>query len=374
MKRLLVLLLAVMMLLSLAACAPKNGAAPEKKEESKVEKKADETKAEESKAEEKTEEKTEKKAEEPKKENADETKAEAKDEKEAKSYKLGFILGSREHVFYNKIEEGIKAAAKELGVEAVVLESNLDGAIASQRIEDLVVDKCDAISLSVNDPSGSTPAIVAADKDGVPMFAFDCTSSETDVIKCFVGTDNFEGGVAGANYMVKYLEDNGKLEGATVGIIGYPEPQSCIDREKGWFSVIDKIKDEKKLKVVNIGNYKGDASTAESLMNDALTQNPDMTAIFTVGDPACVGALAAIKASGASTVMVGFDANPEAHEAILDKDNGKIWIADVAQDPVTIGKKICEEMVNYLKNGKVDEQTILIKPFIVDKENATVSK
>lgn len=56
---------------------------------------------------------------------------------EGKKLKLGFILGSREHAFYCSIEDGIKAAADELGFEAVVLESDLKGDIASQRIEDL---------------------------------------------------------------------------------------------------------------------------------------------------------------------------------------------------------------------------------------------
>ncbi len=301
---------------------------------------------------------------------AEDTGGEPKPGKDVKDLKLGFILGSREHAFYNQIEDGINAAAKDMGFQAVVLESNLDGAIASERIETLVVDGCDAISLSVNDPSGSTPAINAADLEGVPMFAFDCTSTETDVIKSFVGTDNYEGGVVGAKYMMDYLINNDLAKDATVGIITYPEPQSCIDREAGWYSVIDGFKDEYNLKVVDIGNYKGDASTAEGLMNDALTQYPDMKAIFTVGDPACVGALAAIKATGASTIMVGFDANPEAHEAILDPENGKIWIADVAQDPYNIGYKIAEQMVKYLTEGKVDDQTILIAPFIVDITNA----
>jgi len=290
--------------------------------------------------------------------------------KDVSDLKLGFILGSREHAFYCSIEDGINAAAKDMGFEAVVLESDLDGAIASERIETLTVDGCDAISLSVNDPTGCTPAIEAADAEGVPMFAFDCTSSETDVIKCFVGTNNKQGGVVGGQATIKYLEDHGLTNGATIGIIGYPEPQSCIDREEGWYSVVNEYKDKYKLNIVNIGNYKGDASTAESLMNDALTQYPDMAVIFTVGDPACVGALAAIKAAGASTVMIGFDANPEAHEAILDPENGKIWIADVAQDPYKIGYSIAEQMVKYLTTGKVDQQTILIDPYLVDASNA----
>lgn len=290
--------------------------------------------------------------------------------KTAADLKLGFILGSREHAFYCNIENGILAAAKDLGFEAVVLESDLNGAIASERIETLVVDGCDAISLSVNDPTASTPAIVAADAEGVPMFAFDCTSSETDVIKCFVGTDNYQGGVVGGEATIKYLEDNGLTDGATIGIIGYPEPQSCIDRENGWMDTVKPFAEKYNLNIVNIGNYKGDASTAESLMSDALMSYPEMACIFTVGDPACVGALAAIKNAGSSCAMIGFDANPEAHEAILDEVNGKIWIADVAQDPYKIGYDIATEMVSYCTNGTVTAAVSLVAPFLVDASNA----
>ena len=257
-----------------------------------------------------------------------------------------------------------------MGFEAVVLESDLNGAIASERIEGLVVEECDAISLSVNDPTASTPAIVAADADGVPMFAFDCTSTETDVIKSFVGTDNYQGGVVGGEATIKFLEDNGLTDGATIGIIGYPEPQSCIDREAGWMDTVKAFEEKYNLTIVNLGNYKGDASTAESLMNDALISYPELSCIFTVGDPACVGALAAIKNAGSSCAMIGFDANPEAHEAILDPVNGKIWFADVAQDPYQIGYKIAQEMVSYCVDGTVSAETILVAPYLVDASNA----
>ena len=293
--------------------------------------------------------------------------AEAKD---VKDLKLGFILGSREHAFYLMIEKGINAAAADMGFTAVVDESDLQGAIATERIETMVVDGMDAISLACNEPAACTNAIEAADAAGVPMFTFDCTSTETDVIKCFVGTDNYQGGVVGGEATIAWLDKLGLKEGATVGIIGYPEPQSCIDRENGWMEVMNAKKDEYKLNIVNIGNYVGQADKAQQLMEDALTSYPDMAVIFTVGDPACIGALAAIKGQGASTKMIGFDANPEAHEAILDEVDGQIWVGDVAQDPYQIGYKIAEEMVKYMTEGTVDQQTILIAPYLVDASNA----
>jgi len=185
-----------------------------------------------------------------------------------------------------------------------------------------------------------------------------------------VGTDNYQGGVVGGEACIAVLDELGLKEGATVGIIGYPEPQSCIDRENGWMEVMNAKKDEYKLNIVNIGNYEGDAGKAQELMEAALTANPEMAVIFTVGDPACIGALAAIKTAGASTKMIGFDANPEAHEAILDPEDGKIWVGDVAQDPYQIGYQIATEMVKYLTEGSVDQQTILIAPYLVDASNA----
>ncbi|MBQ6774378.1 MAG: substrate-binding domain-containing protein [Synergistaceae bacterium] len=294
--------------------------------------------------------------------------------KDVKDLKLGFILGSREHAFYLEIEKGILAAAKDMGFTAVVLESELSGALATERIESLVVDGMDAISLACNEPAACTNAIEAANAEGVPMFTFDCTSELTKVIKCFVGTDNYQGGVVGGEATIAQLDKLGLKSGATVGIIGYPEPQSCIDRENGWMSVMNAKKDEYKLNVVNIGNYQGQADIAQNLMSDALISYPDMAVVFTVGDPACIGALAAIKAAGATTKMIGFDANPEAHHAILDPTDGKYWVADVAQNPFKIGYTIAEEMVKYLTKGSVEKPVILIAPYLVDASNAVAGK
>lgn len=299
-----------------------------------------------------------------------ESAASSAETKNASDLKLGFILGSREHAFYLSIEEGINAAAAEMGFEAVVLESELSGAVASERIETLVVDKCDAISLACNEPAGVTNAIETADAEGVPMFTFDCTTELTTVIKSFVGTDNYQGGVVGGEETLALLDESGKTSGATVGVIGYPEPQSCIDRENGWMSVMEEAKEKYGLTIVNIGNYEGQADKAQNLMSDALITYPTMDIVFTVGDPACIGAMAAIKAAGAETKMIGFDANPEAREAIVDAENGKIWVADVAQDPYQIGYKIAEQMVQYLTEGTVESETILIAPYLVDASNA----
>jgi ribose transport system substrate-binding protein len=293
---------------------------------------------------------------------------------ENERFTLGFILGSREHMFYVLVEQGILAAAEELGFTPIVLESNLSGAIASERIQQLVVENVDAISLAVNEPAASNVAIEAAHAEGMPMFVFDARTDLTDVIICFVGTDNYEGGVLGGQVTIQTLRDLGLTGGggATIGIIAYPEPQSTIDREAGWYAYVRQFEEQYNLTIVNIGNYRGQADIAMNQMSDALIMHPDMAVIFTVGSPASVGALAAIKSAGASTKIIGFDANPEAHAAILDPVDGAYWIADIAQDPIAIGRGIAQQKMLYLTEGRVDAAEILISPFVVDASNAVM--
>ena len=277
--------------------------------------------------------------------------------------KVGFIVGSREHVFYTLIEKGINAAAKELGIEAVVLDGNLDGNVTSDHINNLVAEGCKAVALSCNDPGGTTPAMEAADREGVPVFTFDCTSTQTNVVKSFVGTDNVEGGRLGGRETVRLAS-----AGAKIGIINYDEPQSCIDRRTGWEEIVKAS--DKNFNIIEVGNYVGDASKAEQLMTDALTQNPDIEVVFTVGDPAAAGALAAVKAAGASTKIIGYDGNPESKAAMLDPENGKFWVSEISQNPDAIGRQITEQISKYLKTGKVDSEVIMISPYIITKENA----
>jgi ribose transport system substrate-binding protein len=282
--------------------------------------------------------------------------------KDSGQTRVGFIVGSREHVFYTLIEQGIKDEAQKLGIQAIVLDGNLDGNVTSDHINNLVAQGVKAIALSVNDPGGTTPAIEAANRAGVPVFTFDCTSTTTNVIKAFVGTDNVEGGRLGGRETVR-LANNGEK----VGLINFDEPQSCIDRRVGWEEIVKAS--NKNLRIIEVGNYRGDAAIAEQLMTDALTAHPDMSAVFCVGDPAAAGALAAIKIAGVSTKIIGFDGNPEAKAAIKDTTNGRFWVSEISQNPIAIGTQITQKIKTFLDTGSVAPQVTMIAPYIITIAN-----
>ncbi|MCF0134640.1 MAG: substrate-binding domain-containing protein [Blautia sp.] len=280
---------------------------------------------------------------------------------EGETYKCGFIVGSFEHVFYNLIADGIKAEAEAVGIEATVLDAELDANIASDKIQNLSADGNVAIALACNDAAGVKPAIENADAEGIAMFTFDCTT-DSEAINCFVGTDNYEGGKLGGQELLRLTED-----GDTVAIIGYPTASSCLDRENGAVEVLEA---DGNRTILTGYNYEGDANKAQEIMENILTSNPDVAAVFCVGDPAASGALASIKSNASDCLIIGFDGNPEAKEAILDEENGKWWVSEISQNPAEIGTQIVDQMYKFLSEGTVDSKEIYIAPYIITAENA----
>ncbi|MDR0663694.1 MAG: substrate-binding domain-containing protein, partial [Spirochaetaceae bacterium] len=156
---------------------------------------------------------------------------------------VGFIVGSRQHVFYTLIEKGIKEAAPANGINAIVMDGDLDGNVTSDHINNFVTEGVNAIALSANDPGGTTPAIRNAVTSKVPVFTFDCTIADASLITSFVGTDNVEGGRLGGRETVRLA-----APGAKVGLINFDNPQSCLDRRAGWEEVVKAS--DKNLKII----------------------------------------------------------------------------------------------------------------------------
>lgn len=283
-------------------------------------------------------------------------------EKAKKPYEIGVIILSREHVFFNLIEDAMEQKARDMGINLICVDGQLDSNIQYNQVQDFITQQVDAIVIAPFSNAGSAPAIKLADDAGIPIFTMDASSDGQP--KSHVGTNNLEGGRIAGQCAIKTL--NGK---GTAAVITMESSPTCKDRENGFVEVVSK---EPGIEIVAISDYMGDANKAAAVTQDFLTNHPDLDIIFATGDPAAIGAMSSIKASGKNTRVIGYDGNPEAIAAIKDSVDGKLWIADVAQDPAGIGRKSIEVVVEYLENGKVDP-LFYIDPYLIDldyiKEN-----
>lgn len=272
---------------------------------------------------------------------------------------VGVSLLNNAHVFYNNIEAALKEKANELNVELIIQDAAGDANKQLSQVQDFITQKVDAIILCPTNSAGSKSMVELADEVGIPVFTMD-VASDGEVVT-HVSTDNYMGGKLAAEYMVNSVLTD---KAGEVAVITYSEIEGCVEREKGFTEWIEKNAPD--ISVVDIQNYSGDQGKAADVMQNMLLKHSNLNAVFCVGDPAAVGAISSIDAVGADVKVIGFDGNPEGIEAILSGGN---WVADVAQDPASIGERTLEAVRAHLAGEEVDK-LIPISPMIIDALNA----
>ena len=106
------------------------------------------------------------------------------------------------------------------------------------------------------------------------------------------------------------------------------------------------------IEVVAEGVANWEADQGYTVMEDFLTANPDIQAVFAEADRMALGASQAAAAAGKEDIIiVGLDGIVDALRAVED---GTL-AADVAQRPDLMGEFAVEYGLQYLQTGEIDE-------------------
>ncbi len=264
---------------------------------------------------------------------------------------IGVSLLTRTHPFYQDLEQGLRDAAAERGYEVLVQAGEFDVARQKDQLAEFLVRKVDAIIVCPCDSRSIGTSIAAANAAGVPVFTADiAVLAEGVTVACHVASDNVAGGRLAADAVAAALGGRG-----AVAIIDHPEVESVIQRVAGFEAQLAEKHPEVKVVAKLTGRGMKDAAfrTAE----DILQAHPGVNAIFGINDDSALGALAAVEKAGKAgqVVIVGFDAVPEARQAIAA---GKIH-ADVVQQPKEIGRRTIAVLADYLAGGQVPPQVLI---------------
>lgn len=275
---------------------------------------------------------------------------------EKKQYYVGVTLLTRD-VFYQQLEAGLREEAEASGIKLMIQSAEKDLHVQTAQIENFIVQRVDALVICPVDSVGVGAAIERANRKGIPVFTADIRSEGGRVV-CHIASNNYQGGVLAGEYLAKLLGKEGE-----VGIIDHPEVASVQERVRGFK---DATKRYPKMKIVDQPSAQGDRDRAMVVMQNMLLAHPNLKGVFAINDNCALGALAALEAARREdVVIVGFDATPEAQQAI--KKGGALK-ADVIQYPTRIGKTTIQTIVKYLSGQEVPQE-IPIDTGIVDKES-----
>lgn len=261
--------------------------------------------------------------------------------------------------FWAAVEKGAKEKAAEMGIDLVVLspprESDVQAQIA--QVEDQLVKNIDGLALAPTDPNALGPIVDQAIAAGVGVVFVDTKGINDGVT--FIGTNNEEGAKIAADFICDQI-DEGSDVAILQGIITQSTGKARADGAKAGLTGCG-------LNVVAEQPADWDTAKAQAAMENILTGNPGLKAVFASNDNMALGAVEALKSAGMldQVMVVGFDANPNAAESILAGE----MTASVAQNPYNMGALGVENALK-VKMGDEIEPVIDTGTILVTKDNA----
>lgn len=362
-KRITALLLAVMMVLSLAACAKTADPAPTPDAEKPVEatttapeKAPDTTPAEDA--------------------SAEDPSAEAVPAELSYDFKAGYtVLGNATNFFVN-VNNGIEATCKEKGIELGWTINDRDASKMKTAIDTYVMQGADIIiDFTVLAETGSAIAAELREK-GIPMISVDCVYDNA----YFFGVNNAGCGEACGEYAEEWIDANweSKLDAVQV-LYNESSGETVLQRVKCGADLLitDGYITDEKVTYTNInssGATTTDVSYVRSLVVDYLTAHPNDKHILILAqtDEQATAANAAVMSSNrVDDVIIVSNNCDDAVVAMLQKQEGAI-IGTLNYNSAGYGEQIidaCARILQAEKNGEELDQHFYNKVYMVNRDN-----
>lgn len=229
-------------------------------------------------------------------------------------------------------------------------------------LEQIIAKKPAGIAITCINPDALEAPINKAVNLGIPVVTFDADSPKSGRYS-FLGTGNEYAGTIAAQALAEQIGP----EGGDVGIITLPSQQNHEERVAGFKKTLETRYSN--IKVVQIGNCKGDQTESAKLVSGLLQAHPNIKGIFCSEATAGVGAAAAVKEANkiGQVKIVSFDTD----RGTLDAIKSGIISASIAQGTYIMGYQsmnflfqIKHDLINPVKAWK--EKGIKPLPTFVD--------
>lgn len=267
---------------------------------------------------------------------------------------IGMTQINQTAAFFTQMNEGAQEAADAAGCELQIANANNDSAKQNSDIENFVTQNVTGLIVVAIDVNGVLPAVAQASSQGIRTVAIDA-ELEDGAVDTFVGVDNEAAGAQAGQWVI----DEGLAEGASYGVVDARSSFIQNQREDSFREAVDAA-GATFTQAVDGENVQEQAATAAQ---DLVTAQPDIDFVYTTGEPATVGAVAALDPEG-DTKVIGWDLTAEVISGI---DSGLVT-AVVQQDPRQEGIEAVNELAAILE-GSEPAGVIDVPIAIVTAEN-----
>jgi ABC-type sugar transport system substrate-binding protein len=274
-------------------------------------------------------------------------------------FKVGVSLASPTIPLYVGMAEGMRAKAKELGMELSFTDANEDPVQQLNDIQDLLAQNLDGLLVSPIDAEAAVPAYEDAQAADVTVMSI-ARNTDPKVEDSFIGAPWGKYGEQIAEWTCE--ETGGKGE---IAMIKGPAGASFVeDMSKAYKDYMEsECPGMKVVFEVNAAPLTKDQGLQAA--QDALSGHRNVRAIFANNDDLAAGAVQALEERGLDDVTVtGFDGTPGGVDLVR---GGQLGMT-IALRPFQWGALGVETMQKALRGEKVPK-LVEIETMLIDEEN-----
>src|SRR5438477_2190130 len=254
-----------------------------------------------------------------------------------KKIKIGFLPGVVDP-FYQVMQLGVEAAAKNLGIEIITQVPPTWGVAAQTPILDAMIARGDLTYLVIapTDKDQMVGPLKAAVDAGIKVITVDTFLGDGDYVKgpvtfpiSYIGSDNVEGGRISARGLAKAIGGKGTVYINSTN----PNVSSVEGREKGFKEVMEK--EFTGIKVLGPDYNLDDMNKAQQQTAAVLEREPDLAGVFGTNVFSAQGAGTAVVNAGLGghVQVVAYDAT----KAAIELMNSGVVTLVLAQKPFDMG-------------------------------------
>jgi ribose transport system substrate-binding protein len=291
-----------------------------------------------------------------------------------KVLKLELISKGETAQFWQAVKKGAEDQAAKMGAtvhfQGPATETMIDKQL--EMLDAAIATKPDAIGYAALGTTESCSHLAAANTAKIPVYMFDTaakcagtlgTASTTALGVAY--TNSLAAGALAADKMGALVGGKGK-----VFVLGHSQTnQTGIDRRDGFINEMKK----KFPKVVLLPTQYaegGDAQKAADVVTTVLVANKDLKGVYATNEGTAIGAGQAFKAAKINkgkVKLIGFDSGSQ---QIANIKSG-LQTGAITQNPIGIGAKTVEALVNYVRKGTVPKPIIDTGFYYYDKTSIT---
>jgi fructose transport system substrate-binding protein len=260
---------------------------------------------------------------------------------------VGLITKTETNPFFVKMKEGADKEAAAKGARLMSAAGKFDGDNQSQvtAIENMITAGVKGILITPSDTKAIVPSIKKARDAGVLVIALDTPTEPQDATDALFATDNKQAGVLIGKYAKASL--GGKpariatldlAPGISVGVL----------RHDGFLEGFGVQNTDPQ--VVCSQDTGGDQAKGQAAMETCLQKDPSINLVYTINEPAALGANTALKAAGKDkdVMIVSVDGGCTGVRAVKD---GTI-AATSQQYPLKMATQGVDAVVDFAQTGK----------------------